>query len=339
MRTRVALASLLLISTTLMADDAVPPASPAPSATPAPAPADGGDLYSAAKQLFDQYAPADVKAQYDFPTQGQFDQFMLRLQAAIDSGSFADMAAYEPQARAVLKVLRTVPGQADQADWLESRLGEIDEASEIASEEANPAVAVPPPAASAPIAPEAPGTPQAVVPSEKVDIPYYNRWLERMRRRPMPANASRLMPVLRKAFAEEGVPPELAWVAEVESSLNPGASSPAGARGLFQLKAETARELGLSTFLPDERTDPKKSAHAAARDLRTLDRRFGSWLLALAAYNAGEGRVSRALASRHADDFAGIASALPAGTRLYVPEVCALIAVRTGVTPDRLGSP
>ena len=91
------------------------------------------------------------------------------------------------------------------------------------------------------------------------------------------------------------------------------------------MKAATAQGLGLSTFLPDERTDPEKSAHAAARDLRALGRRFGSWPLALAAYNAGEGRVGRALAARGAHDYAGIAAALPAGTRMYVPEVCALM--------------
>ena len=78
------------------------------------------------------------------------------------------------------------------------------------------------------------------------------------------------MPRLRRAFAAEGVPPELAWLAEVESSFNPSARSPSGARGLFQLKADTARGLGLSTFLPDERTDPEKSARAAARKLRAL---------------------------------------------------------------------
>ena len=147
------------------------------------------------------------------------------------------------------------------------------------------------------------------------------------------------MPELRAAFAAEGVPPELAWLAEVESSLNPLARNPSGARGLFQLMPETARSLGLSTFLPDERTDPGKSAHAAARDLRALRTRFGSWPLALAAYNAGEGRVQRALTERHAHDFAGIAGALPGGTRMYVPEVCALVAVRTGVPPERLAAP
>jgi len=147
------------------------------------------------------------------------------------------------------------------------------------------------------------------------------------------------MPRLREAFTAEGVPPELAWLAEAESTLNPDARSPAGAAGLFQLMPDTAHALGLGTFLPDERKDPEKSARAAARYLRALYGKFGSWPLALAAYNAGEGRVRRELASRGATDFAGVAAALPAQTRMYVPKVCALVDVRTGMAPDRLPPP
>jgi membrane-bound lytic murein transglycosylase D len=145
------------------------------------------------------------------------------------------------------------------------------------------------------------------------------------------------MPKLRAAFAAEGVPPELAWVAEAESSLNPSARSPVGAKGLFQFMPETAKSMGLSTFLPDERTHPEKSARAAARYLRTLHGKFGNWALALAAYNAGEGRVSRTLKKQNAKTFTAIADALPAETRMYVPKVCALIAVRAGVPPERIG--
>jgi membrane-bound lytic murein transglycosylase D len=94
---------------------------------------------------------------------------------------------------------------------------------------------------------------------------------------------------------------------------------------------ETAHSLGLSTFLPDDRADPEKSARAAAHYLHSLFVRFGSWPLVLAAYNAGEGRVGRLLASRGATDFAGVASALPTETRMYVPKVCALVAIRTGM--------
>jgi membrane-bound lytic murein transglycosylase D len=170
-------------------------------------------------------------------------------------------------------------------------------------------------------------------------IPYYDSWLARVRNRPAPSNAGELMPGLESAFAAEGVPPELAWIAEAESSLRTSAQSPSGARGLFQLKAATAHDLGLSTFLPDDRTNPEKSAHAAARQLRTLGRRFGSWPLAIAAYNAGEGRVSRLLAAHDGRSFADVAGYLSGETRMYVPKVCALVAVRSGVTPDRLPAP
>jgi membrane-bound lytic murein transglycosylase D len=95
---------------------------------------------------------------------------------------------------------------------------------------------------------------------------------------------------------------------------------------------DTAHSLGITTYLPDERTDPEKSAHAAARYLRSLFMKFGSWPLALAAYNAGEGRVNRLLASHGATDFAGVSPALPAETRMYVPKVCALVALRTGTS-------
>ena len=147
------------------------------------------------------------------------------------------------------------------------------------------------------------------------------------------------MPRLRADFAAEGVPPDLAWLAEAESSLNPAARSPAGAKGLFQLMPGTAHALGLGTFLPDERSDPDKAARAAARYLRTLYGKFGGWPLALAAYNAGEGRVGRLLASRGASDFAGVAPGLSVETRMYVPKVLALVAVRTGRNPEDIPPP
>ena len=101
----------------------------------------------------------------------------------------------------------------------------------------------------------------------------------------------------------------------------------------------TAKELGLSTFLPDDRTDPEKSARAAARLLRAHYEKFGSWPLAIAAYNAGAGRVTRLLEKTSTKTYAGIASSLPSETRLYVPKVCALVAVRGGVAPEKIPAP
>jgi membrane-bound lytic murein transglycosylase D len=285
-----------------------------PAPTPPP---NADDLYRLGQQLFDQYAPPEVKEEYAFPTKEQWDEFAARLQGALEQGSLGDLAAFEPEARAALAALRVLPDYGDYADWLELRLDEIEAARQ----------------AVAPAPPE--GRPSA----RPAAIPYYDLWLGRERRRPVPGAAAALMPRLQEAFTAEGVPPELAWIAEAESSLNPAARSPAGAAGLFQLMPGTARALGLGTFLPDDRRDPEKSARACARYLRSLYLRFGSWPLALAAYNAGEGRVGRELASRGAVDFAGVASALPSETRMYVPKVCALVDVRTGVPPERLPPP
>jgi membrane-bound lytic murein transglycosylase D len=102
---------------------------------------------------------------------------------------------------------------------------------------------------------------------------------------------------------------------------------------------DTAKELGLSTWLPDERTNPEKSARAAARLLKGLHSRLGNWPLALAAYNAGEGRVRRALAKNKASSFAEIADSLPVETRLYVPKVLALVRTRSGLEPEKLSAP
>jgi membrane-bound lytic murein transglycosylase D len=277
--------------------------------SPPPPPPDNTDaLLQIGQQLFDEYAPPEVKDQYSFPTREDLDRFADQLQRALDGESLDHLAALEPQARAALTAAQAIPGTEDYTGWLALRLDEIDAARQ----------ALRPPATGGPLPPS---------PSP---IPHYGLWLGREHGRPEPAGAAELMPRLRAAFAAEGVPPELAWLAEVESNLNPEARSPAGARGLFQLMPETAHNLGLSLFLPDERTDPAKSARAAAHYLRLLHDKFGSWPLALAAYNAGEGRVSRLLADRKATDFAGIAAALPAETRMYVPKVCALVSVRTG---------
>lgn len=277
-------------------------------------------MYHVAKQLFELFAPADVKADYDFPTKERWDGVVAKFIRAFEGDSLEDLASLAADGRAALSGLRMVPGYQDLADWLEQRIDEIEAAKELTSRK---------PPAKAKVQPPTP----TVQP-----VPHYDLWLARVRRRPVPANAAELMPKLRAAFAAEGVPPELAWVAEAESSLNPSARSPVGAKGLFQFMPETAKSMGLSTFLPDERTHPEKSARAAARYLRTLHGKFGNWALALAAYNAGEGRVSRTLTKQNAKTFTAIADALPAETRMYVPKVCALIAVRAGVRPDRIGT-
>jgi membrane-bound lytic murein transglycosylase D len=288
---------------------------------PAKAPADpNADVYEAGRELFERYATPEIKAQFEFPSKTQWDAFTQRLQRALEGNSLQELGAYESEARAALAALRSLPDETPYADWLAERLDYISASNVLPVPKTFPA-----PPGSRPAAP--------------AGIPNYDFWVARVASRPAPARATELMPQLRAAFAAEGVPSELAWLAEAESSFNPEARSPVGASGLFQLMPTTAQSLGLNTASPDDRDDPVKSAHAAARYLRQLHGRFGTWTLALAAYNAGEGRVNRALTAQGAKDFSGIASVLPSETRMYVPKVCALVALRTGVAPDDLPPP
>jgi len=288
------------------------------------------DLFRLGKLLFDQLAPADVKAEYDFPTKERWDAFVAKFQRALAGNSLPELASCAAEGRSAVTALRMVPGYGDLADWLEQRIDETEGAQQIPP---------PRPPAPAPKTPGAPGSPPRSNVQPSQPVPHYDVWLARVRERPLPARAGALMPRLRAAFAAEGLPPELAWLAEAESSLNPNARSPVGAKGLFQFMPDTAKSMGLATFMPDERTDPDKSARAAARYLRALHGRFGNWALTLAAYNAGEGRVSRTLASQKAKTFTAISHALPAETQMYVPKVCALITTRTGVAPNQLPPP
>lgn len=297
------------------------PAAPPAEKKPAPA-AESDALYDLGKSMFDQYATPEIKAQYEFPDRERWNTFAARLQQALDSNKLEDLAAFEDEAKSGLTALRMLPGYGDYADWLSSRIDYIEAAKQ----------------ASRRPAPRPPG-PRTTPGRAEPFIPYYDLWLERLRSRPRPARAGELMPLLRAAFVAEGVPPEVAWLAEVESTLDPAARSPAGAKGLFQFMPATAQAMGLSTFLPDERADAEKSARAAARYLRQLHGKFGDWPLAFAAYNAGEGRVRRLLAARGAKNFGDISAALSAETRMYVPKVCATIAVRTGLTPGKLPAP
>lgn len=300
---------------------------PPPATAPAANPAD--DLFQLGQQLFNDLAPPEIKAQFSFPTREQWDEFWTRLQQALEGESLEALASYAPEARTALTALHSIAGYEDLADWLEQRLDEIEGAQQAVAP-------VPPPA---PNVPRPAPTPKPKAGPASRAIPHYDLWLARVRQRPAPARSVALLPRVQGAFRAEGVPAELVWLAEAESTFNPSARSPAGAKGLFQFMPETARSLGLDTFLPDERTDPEKSARAAARYLRTLHGKFGTWPLALAAYNAGEGRVRRAMTSSRSTDFAGVASSLPAETRMYVPKVLALVATRTGVGPERIPSP
>ncbi|HUJ71851.1 MAG TPA: lytic transglycosylase domain-containing protein [Verrucomicrobiae bacterium] len=146
---------------------------------------------------------------------------------------------------------------------------------------------------------------------------------------------SRLKPI----FIAEGAPPELVWLAEVESGFDTLARSPIGAVGLFQLMPDTAKALGLTLAPWDQRRQPEKNGRAAAQYLKHLYETFGDWRLSVAAYNGGEGLVSRLLEKRAAHSYDEIAADLPAETQLYVPKVEATILRREGIALEKLKLP
>ena len=116
-----------------------------------------------------------------------------------------------------------------------------------------------------------------------------------------------------------GVPAELRYLAVIESELKPTAVSRVGARGPWQLMAETARDLGLKVNgRRDERTNYYKSTRAAALYLRDLHNEFKDWLLVLAAYNAGPVPVYRAMHRSHSRNFWVLERYLPAESRQHV---------------------
>lgn len=133
-------------------------------------------------------------------------------------------------------------------------------------------------------------------------------------------------PMMNRVFREEGVPEWLLAVGFVESTYSTGALSPKQALGIWQFIPGTAARFGLQrTAWTDERQNPEKSTRAAARYLRGLHALFGDWSLAIAAYNAGEGRVARVMRRTGIRDFWTMAARglLPQETINYVPSVLA----------------
>ncbi len=152
------------------------------------------------------------------------------------------------------------------------------------------------------------------------------------------ARSTRYKGVMEDIFAEYGLPKDLIYLAMIESGFNSNAVSPAKATGMWQFMPQTARKYGLSiTWYIDERRDPIKATHAAARYLKTLHDQFGCWYLALAAYNAGEGAIASAMNRDKADTFWDLCDSdyLKRETKNFVPRILAAAVIAKD--PDRYG--
>jgi membrane-bound lytic murein transglycosylase D len=249
--------------------------------------------------------------------------FLTNLQHSFAGTNIYELGSLKEVAVKVLPVLDEYEETEPYAAWLRVHLDDMDAANEMQRE-------------MKATAPKTETTAVLPGPSLKFQRAFWGR---EMAKRPWPPLARTYVPKLKQVFISEKVPPELVWVAGVESSFEPRARSPAGAAGMFQLMPATARTEHLSLWPFDERYQPEKSARAAALYLRQLHSHYDDWPLALAAYNVGEGRVDKLLKEHQAHGFDAIAGWLPAETQMYVPKVEAIIRLREGLALADLKAP
>src|SRR4030043_1244194 len=145
----------------------------------------------------------------------------------------------------------------------------------------------------------------------------FSLWLSR---------SGKYIDLMKEILKEKDVPEEIVFLPLIESGFNPYAYSPARAAGYWQFIASTAKRYGLElNWWKDERRDPVKSTMAAANYLNDLYDMFGSWHLAMAAYNAGEGKILKALNRTKTADYWALLNTrhIRRETKDYVPKFIA----------------
>lgn len=152
------------------------------------------------------------------------------------------------------------------------------------------------------------------------------------------SRSTRYLPMIKEVFQEAGLPEDLAYLAMIESGFNNRAYSPAAACGMWQFIKGTGLRYGLAIdSYVDERRDPEKATRAAAKYLLDLYKQFGSWYLAAASYNCGEGRVQRELNQSNHKNFWELSAnmCLPTETKNYVPQMIAATIIAKN--PEKFG--
>ncbi len=145
----------------------------------------------------------------------------------------------------------------------------------------------------------------------------FTRWLER---------SERYIPMMKELLRANGLPEDLVYMALIESGFNPRAYSRRKASGPWQFISRTGKRYGLKVdWWIDERRDPEKSTIAAAKHLKDLYDQFSDWYLAAAGYNAGAGKISRAIRRYQTEDFWELTKHryLKPETKNYVPKMIA----------------
>lgn len=304
---------------------AVPPAVPAPAVTPV------------------VVAEPDPAA----ALRDEIDSLLLAAREAQEQGDAAEAADCHATAlERLFLAQQEMPESSEIEDMLADLLEELDTYWD-AGEGSPGEVEIPEPG---PVPPEAVAAARDRAEREQFDLPvvinpevtsliayytgpYRERFTLALER------AARYLPFIREELRRASMPLDLAYLPMIESAFNPRARSRARAQGLWQFMAGTGKLYDLRVNgLVDERNDPYLATTAAVRHLGDLHTMFGDWELALAAYNSGAGRVTRALRrGKGVTDFWSLRRHLPRETRNYVPAMWAALVVAK--SPEAYGFP
>ena len=311
------------------------------------------EVLESAQEVLDSVIKEASNGEYQFPyeltTIDEFDRALLDFQNVLGGGDLETMANWFPSATELMRLVDVTPGLESYADWLRQRLDYAAVANQAVNtitlteqpekrltQTKSPQKSIP----NKPVAKQSQSELPRSMPAQTRSnqraafVRNTDTWVKKLADRPVVQTTEKLVPALKKIFSAQGVPEELVWIAEVESTFNPKARSPAGAVGLFQLMPATAKHLGLQVEPEDQRLDPSKNGQAAAKYLKDLHARFDDWPLAIAAYNGGEGRIAKLLKANDATNLEAISGQLPSQTQMYVPKVLATIRHREGFDPS-----